>query len=156
MASNKLNLIAKNVLFLLVGVGTCGLLAIFVTSPTELEAPKSWKPNSERARSVAGVISSVDSAFEDQWANAGLDVANVADDLLVARRLSLGLSGTIPSVQELKTLEQQPSDQRISWWVSRLLEDTRTHDYLAERLARAWVGIEGGPFLLYRLSLIHI
>ena len=150
MASNKLNLIAKNVLFLMVCVGTCGLLAIFLTSPAELEAPKSWQPNSENARSVAAVVSSIDSAFVDQWSDAGLDVANVADDLLVARRLSLGLSGTIPSVQELKTLERQPSDQRISWWVSRLLEDMRTHDYLAERLARAWVGIEGGPFLLYR------
>ena len=70
--------------------------------------------------------------------------------MLVARRLSLGLTGTIPSVQELKALEKQPSDQRISWWVSRLLEDARTHDYLAERLARAWVGVEGGPFLMYR------
>ena len=150
MASNKLKLIAKNFLFLTVCVGTCALLAIFLTSPTELDAPKSWKPDSERARSVAGVVSSIDLAFEDQWFEAGLNVANVADDLLVARRLSLGLSGTIPSVQELKKLEQQPSDQRISWWVSRLLEDTRTHDYLAERLARAWVGVEGGPFLLYR------
>ncbi len=96
------------------------------------------------------VVGSIDSAFDDQWSDAGLEVANVADDWLVARRLSLGLTGTIPSVQELKTLEQQPSDQRISWWVSRLLDDKRTHDYMAERLARAWVGVEGGPFLLYR------
>jgi len=150
VASNKLNLIAKNVLFLVTCVAAASISVIVLTSPTDLKPPKSWKPNSERAKSVAEIVGSIDSAFHDQWRGAGLEIANVSDDLLVARRLSLGLAGTIPSVQELKALEQQPADQRISWWVSRLLEDTRTHDYLAERLARAWVGVEGGPFLLYR------
>lgn len=150
MVNNNLNLIVKNILFLSVCVGCGGLLSIFLAAPRDLASPSSWKPDSNRARSVADVVTSIDGAFEDQWNNVGLDIANQADDLLVARRLSLGLTGTIPSVQELKTLQQQPSDQRISWWVSRLLEDTRTHDYLAERLARAWVGVEGGPFLLYR------
>ncbi len=126
------------------------MLSLIWTSASELSPPKTWKPESARAKSVAEIINSIDATFEEQWDDAGLEVAHIADDLLVARRLSLGLAGTIPSVQELKTLELQPSDQRISWWVSRLLEDTRTHDYLAERLARAWVGVEEGPFLVYR------
>ena len=103
-----------------------------------------------RAESVSNVVNSIDMAFEEQWADAGVEVAPRATDFLVARRLSLGLTGTIPSLQELKALEAQPADDRISWWVSRLLDDERTHDYLAERLARAWVGVEGGPFLVYR------
>ncbi len=150
MESSKLNLVVKNGLFILICVGSVGLLSIYLTSASELSTPKSWKPESDRAKNVAAIIETIDESFEDQWSDCGLEVAQVADDLLVARRLSLGLSGTIPSVQELKILEQQPSDQRISWWVSRLLEDTRTHDYLAERLARAWVGVEEGPFLVYR------
>lgn len=150
MESSKLNLVAKNGLFILICVGSVGLLSIYLTSASELSTPKSWKPESDRAKNVAAIIETIDESFEDQWSDCGLEVAQVADDLLVARRLSLGLSGTIPSVQELKILEQQPSNQRISWWVSRLLEDTRTHDYLAERLARAWVGVEEGPFLVYR------
>jgi len=148
--SSKLKLVAKNGLFILICVGSVGVLSIILTSASELPVPKSWKPESARAKSVVEIIEKIDASFEDQWADSGLEVADTADDLLVARRLSLGLSGTIPSVQELKTLEKQSPDQRISWWVSRLLEDTRTHDYLAERLARAWVGVEDGPFLVYR------
>lgn len=131
-------------------MGAGSVASIALTSPTDIQSPKSWKPASDRAASIKDVVGSLDSAFENQWSDLGLEVADVADDMLVARRLALGLTGTIPSVKELKAFEKQPSDQRISWWVSRLLEDARTHDYLAERLARAWVGIEGGPFLLYR------
>jgi len=127
-----------------------GLAVVALLTPSSLSEPKSWKPNSSRAKSVLEVVESIDAALEEQWSDAGVDIAPEADNLLVARRLSLGLTGTIPSVKELKTFEAQPADQRISWWVSRLLEDTRTHDYLAERLARAWVGVEGGPFLLFR------
>ena len=150
MKFTKLKLFAFNGLFLLICVGGVSLFSILWTSASELRAPDSWKPESAGAKSVAEIITTIDAAFEKQWSDASLEVADVADDLLVARRLSLGLAGTIPSVQELKTLQQQPAEQRISWWVSRLLEDTRTHDYLAERLARAWVGVEPGPFLLYR------
>lgn len=148
--SSKLKLVAKNGIFVLACVGSVGLLSILLTSASELPTPKLWKPQSDRAKNVAAIIETIDESFADQWSDDELEVAPVANDLLVARRLSLGLSGTIPSVQELKLLEQQPSDQRISWWVSRLLDDTRTHEYLAERLARAWVGVEEGPFLVYR------
>ncbi len=39
---------------------------------------------------------------------------------------------------------------RVYWWVSRLLEDQRTSDYLAERFVRSLVGVEDGPFLVFR------
>ena len=150
MSANKLKLVGQNILFLMICIVGGGVLSALLLSPSKLRAPKSWKPNSARAKSVNEVVNLVDLAFEEQWSDAGVEVASDANDFLVARRLSLGLTGTIPSVKELKTLEAQPADQRISWWVSRLLEDARTHDYLAERLARAWVGVEGGPFLLFR------
>ena len=38
----------------------------------------------------------------------------------------------------------------IAWWLDRLLDDRRTSDYLAERLARVLVGAQDGPFLVYR------
>lgn len=150
MSGNRLKLIGKNVLFLLICIAGGGVATVILLSPRDLPAPRNWKPSSAKAKTLVSVVDSIDSAFEEQWSDLEIEVAPVADDLLVARRLSLGLTGTIPSVQELKTFESKPEDQRISWWVSRLLEDKRTHDYLAERLARAWVGVEGGPFLLYR------
>ena len=66
------------------------------------------------------------------------------------RRLSLALTGSIPSLEEIRTFEARPVDGRLDWWLEILLQDRRSADYLAERLARAFVGTEGGPFLVYR------
>src|SRR5262249_32808791 len=68
----------------------------------------------------------------------------------IARRMSLALAGTIPSLEEIRTLEAVPEAQRIEWWTSHLLEDRRFCDYFAERLARVYVGTENGPFLVFR------
>jgi hypothetical protein len=47
-------------------------------------------------------------------------------------------------------LEQVPTQRRMEWWVSYLLADPRFGEYVAERLARAYVGTEDGPFIVYR------
>ena len=73
-----------------------------------------------------------------------------ANHLTLTRRLGLGLMGTVPSLEEIRAIEELPEDQRIEWWLSRILEDRRYADYVAERLARAFVGTENGPFLVYR------
>ncbi len=66
------------------------------------------------------------------------------------RRLSLSLCGTVPSLEEIRRFEARPAEGRIESWVDDLLRDRRSADYLAERFARAFVGTEDGPFLLYR------
>ena len=66
------------------------------------------------------------------------------------RRLSLALTGSIPSLEEIRAFEARPAEGRLDWWIETLLADRRSSDYLAERLARAFVGTEGGPFLVYR------
>lgn len=105
------------------------------------------------------VVKLVDAEFAADWDEAGLQPAPLADDLMWIRRLSLGLTGTIPSLQEIRAFEKarvfhagskQPPDDRIQWWLSHLFEGRRTSDYLAERFARAFVGVENGPFLIYR------
>jgi len=67
-----------------------------------------------------------------------------------ARRVSLGLMGSIPSLEEIRQLEAQPTALREQWWVEHLLADRRTADHLAERFGRAFVGTENGPFIIYR------
>ncbi|MGB0580196.1 MAG: DUF1553 domain-containing protein, partial [Limisphaerales bacterium] len=42
------------------------------------------------------------------------------------------------------------AEDRVQWWLSYLFEDRRYSYYLAERFARAYVGVENGPFLIYR------
>jgi hypothetical protein len=88
--------------------------------------------------------------FSEYWQEKGLDVAEPATEMLVIRRLSLGLAGTLPSLEEIRALEQLPKDERIDWWLDRLFSDRRYADYVAERLARAYVGTENGPFLMFR------
>lgn len=92
----------------------------------------------------------VDADFEKAWAQQHLQPTQKADDLTRVRRLSLALTGSIPSLQELRVLESLKGADAPQWWLSHLLSDRRTSDYLAERLARVYVGIENGPFLLYR------
>ena len=67
-----------------------------------------------------------------------------------ARRVSLGLMGSIPSLEEIRQLEAQPPELREQWWVDHLLADRRVADHLAERFGRALVGVENGPFVIYR------
>jgi hypothetical protein len=62
----------------------------------------------------------------------------------------LALTGTIPSLEEIRQFEQVPPESRISAWLDHLLHDRRYHDYFAERLARTYVGTEDGPFIVYR------
>ena len=66
------------------------------------------------------------------------------------RRLALVLCGSVPSLEEIRRFEAQPKEGRMEAWVDDLLADRRCADYLAERFARAFVGTEDGPFLLYR------
>jgi hypothetical protein len=99
---------------------------------------------------VAPAAAKVDEVFRADWAKAGLIPAPPADDLVVARRLSLALLGTIPSLEEIRQFEQEPPEGRVERWLEAVLHDRRCHDYLAERLARAFVGVQDGPFIIYR------
>ena len=66
------------------------------------------------------------------------------------RRLALALTGSVPSLEEVRRFEADRSGDRVNIWLDELLKDRRTADYLAERLTRAFVGVEDGPFLLFR------
>jgi len=92
----------------------------------------------------------VDADFEKSWEQKQLKPTAKADDLTLVRRLSLALTGSIPSLQEIRALEAVKDVDITQWWLTQLLADRRTSDYLAERLVRVYVGIEDGPFLIYR------
>ena len=95
-------------------------------------------------------VTKIDAAFRQHWETVGVPPADPAPDLQVARRLALGLMGTVPSLEEVRQFEALPEQQRLAWWTDHVLADRRSADYLAERLARAYVGTEDGPFLLFR------
>ncbi len=74
----------------------------------------------------------------------------LAPNLQICRRLALGLMGTVPSLEEIRQIESTPPDQRTEWWLDHIFADRRFADYVGERMARAYVGTESGPFLFYR------
>ena len=73
-----------------------------------------------------------------------------APELAVARRLSLALVGSIPSLQEIRQFEGYRGEQRLQWWVVGLLQDRRYGDYWAERLARLTSGPRMGLIFFRR------
>lgn len=139
----------RNLVFVLLCVGGLSALAGSLAPVRKPSADKQLSaavPDAE----LHQVVASVDQAFRDQWQRQHLVPAPRADDLTVARRLSLGLLGTVPSLEELRQFEADPAETRLDRWLARILADRRSHDYLAERLARAYVGVQDGPFIIYR------
>jgi hypothetical protein len=142
---------ARNLLFLgLLGAGGVGLGALLYPPAVPARGAR-FRPAETDSPGFRDLVDRVDAAVRATWKDRGLEPAPlVADDLALARRVSLALTGTIPSLQEIRQLESHPAEQRLQWWLAGLFEDRRYADYLAERLARAYVGTENGPFVVFR------
>jgi hypothetical protein len=110
------------------------------------------KISADAAKSVdlRPTVAAVDQNLRDRWTRCGTAPAARASELTVMRRLSLGLCGTIPSLEEIRRFESSPRGARLKNWLDELLRDRRFADYFAERFARAFVGTEDGPFLVFR------
>lgn len=105
---------------------------------------------SSKQTEINEVAADIDRLFEQEREAKNLPVAGQVSELQAARRLSFGLAGTIPSLEEIRMFEKKPASERWQWWTNRLLDDARCHDHLAERFARAFVGVEEGEFFIYR------
>lgn len=138
----------KNIIFLgLSSLVFAGLAHwLLLPEPRKVDSP----PSPTLKEGFQATLAEVDRQFHTAWSEAGLKPAPHADDLAIARRISLGLTGTVPSLEEIRLLESRPDEDRLRWWVDYLLSDRRFGDYLAERLSRTYVGTENGPFLLFR------
>jgi hypothetical protein len=139
----------KNLGFVIVCLAGLGLLltqllAVGFPPMQQLDAP------SAADRTLREVVDRVDAEFSQAWQQHQLTPAPLADDWTLMRRLSLALTGTIPSLEEIRMMQRLPAAARRDAWLEHLLADRRCSDYLAERLARVYVGTENGPFLVYR------
>jgi hypothetical protein len=140
----------RDLLFLgLVGGGLVALGANLLP-PREPKPLTGYDAAAYKDPGFRAAVGKVDAAFRADWAEHGLKPAAPAADLLVARRLALALMGTVPSLEEVRQFEALPPADRLPWWLDHVLQDRRFADYFAERLARATVGTEDGPFILYR------
>jgi hypothetical protein len=139
----------RDVLFLGVVLGATGIMGAGLLRPARSRPAQPSKPTSVIA-DLHTIVAAVDASFRDRWTERKLVPALPAPDLAVMRRLALALCGFVPSLEEIRRHEARPKENRIDAWLDDLLNDRRCADYLAERFARAYVGTEDGPFLLYR------
>lgn len=141
---------ARNLLF--VGVVSAGLVALAVAffPPRLPDRLRHVDLSATRDAEFRASASRVDDAFARQWRDLEIMAAPPASELTVMRRLNLALTGSIPSLEEIRQFEAYAGEDRLHWWLAGLLQERRFADYLAERLARVYVGTEDGPFLVYR------
>lgn len=134
-------------------LATCSLVLLGIFGATTHQPSLLKRPNeiaSSFDYSIIQASERIDAAFEKHWASLPLTPAQKAPWYTIARRISLGLVGNGLSLEEYRTLESIPEPNRIAWWTEYLLSDRRSADHLAERITRATVGSNNGPFLLYR------
>ena len=140
---------ARNLLF--VTVCLAGLAALVgLLSPVHAPCAARREPHLALAPDLQATVTSLNSSFARRDGRRDSAVVAPASTLAIARRLSLALTGTIPSLAEIRALEAQPAGSAVVWWLAGLLDDRRASDYLAERLARTFVGTQDGPFIVYR------
>lgn len=146
----------RNLVF--IGLCAAGLSALAASLAPLHKPPRDKRPGETAAAGMYGeadvqlreLTEQIDAAFEADWRRLSLTPVAPADDLTLARRLSLALVGMVPSLEEVRRFEAGPPKTRVAAWREELLADRRAHDYLAERLARAYVGVQDGPFVFYR------
>ena len=137
---------------LLCGVVLSGIAAIaaFLLATDRVESPTTFHSNADSLATIKGSTLALDNALNSSIDAVDLRKSARASQNQIFRRLSLSLTGSLPSVEELREVAKINHDDQIHWYVSHLLEDRRSSDYLAERFSRIFVGVEEGPFLVYR------
>lgn len=84
-----------------------------------------------RDDSAAATVKDIDSIFERNWRQTGITPAELSDDSMFLRRVTLDLTGRIPSANDVRTfLKDQRSDKRLQV-IERLLQNPRHSRHLA-------------------------
>lgn len=126
----------------------CGTTALATRSPTA--GRPTYNHSGDRTEEATAVAARVDAELSRTWKAQGIVPADRATDLAIYRRLSLALHGTVPSLEEIRRFEQDARPDKLEQWTAGMLDDPRFADYFAERLARAFVSVDGGQFLIFR------
>ena len=140
----------RNLFFIVLVLGGAATLVANLIPPKHGFKPTPTSPEVFQKNDFLETVYRVNASFEQTWQKNKIQPAIEADDLTIARRLALGLMGTIPSLEEIRQFETRPEGERLTWWIDHVLQDRRFADYLAERFTRVFVGTEDGPFILFR------
>lgn len=141
--------IKKNSLTVVTILAAVSVVAATLARRPAIEAPKRFE-SGFRESGFTETLQAANQHLTSQAQQADGRIAMKADNLAIARRLSLALVGSGLSLEEIRALSLVPEEKQIRWWTSYLLQDERWADYFAERFSRTFVGTADGPFLLFR------
>jgi hypothetical protein len=110
-------------------------------------------PPAHTSNDFGTALAEIDAHLETRWSAAEVEPVERADDLTILRRLSLALLGTIPSLEEIRTFEAAPREDRIPRWIDRYLDDRRFAVSWAERWAPSLIGTDVEPVIVFRRNL---
>src|SRR5436309_11269 len=99
---------ARNLLFMAVVLAGVAGLTASLYPPARPPRARHFQPQAFQESSFRSVVDDVNGALHHDWSELEVQPAPAAPELTVARRLSLALTGTIPSLQEVRQCEAQP------------------------------------------------
>ncbi|MBL8811086.1 MAG: DUF1549 domain-containing protein [Planctomycetaceae bacterium] len=138
--------------------GVLLLVVSLVDYAGKVETPVSAPPSaSATAESdLKPAVARLDQWFENYWKSERVTPSTPTDDLTVLRRLSLALFGTVPSLEEIRAFENDSAPDRLDRWLVQMLKDARYGDYFSDRLSRSLVGVDQGPFIVFRRDQFNL
>src|SRR5262249_6348302 len=112
---------ARNLLFLGVIGGGVVALGANLLPPRKPAQISHYDAREYQDPKFRETVDQVDLAFRQQWLSDGINPTAPAPDLIQARRLSLGLMGTVPSLEEIRQFETLLPNERMPWWIDHVL-----------------------------------
>ena len=96
----------RNLLFAVVCVLGMGMVVSNLLQSDKTAPPTGHQASRYQKPEFRDVVERVDAEFVARWEKEGLKPPPPADELTRIRRLSLGLTGTIPALQEIRAFEK--------------------------------------------------
>jgi len=135
----------------LLPLGVAALMVLLVAAAARSPVhPVPPHPDAQELAHANNTVDQLNQLLRSQWNDYRVSTADPADELQILRRLSLSLHGSIPSLEEIRRFEADDQPQRLERWTIQMVRDRRFADYFAARLARSFVGAEGGQFIIFR------
>src|SRR3954464_1663978 len=115
----------RDLLFIGVVAGGAATLGSGLLRPKTLPVPATTRraPAPAAGDDLRPAVDDLDAAFRARWAEAGHVPTPRAEELAVMRRLALALTGTAPSLEEIRRFESRPADRRVEAYLEDLLAD---------------------------------
>src|SRR4051794_725494 len=81
------------------------------------QVPRKAEPSAipaSKEPATRGIVDAVNAEFRRTWAERGVSPVGRAPELAILRRMSLAMTGTVPSLEEIRRFEARPEGRRLA------------------------------------------